>query len=61
MNNRGRSTSLLVAGAVGAAAMYGITRMNRNGGFRQLAQRARNNQAMENMRDNLPNMGNTDL
>ncbi|ARI76897.1 hypothetical protein [Halobacillus mangrovi] len=60
--NRGRGTSMLIAGAVGAAAMWGVTRMNRNGGgFRQMARRARNSQPMENMRDAMPNMGNNNL
>ncbi|CDQ21321.1 hypothetical protein [Halobacillus karajensis] len=47
MNGRQNGTSWLAlgtAGAIGAAAMYGVSRMNRNGGAQQMAQRARNSQ-----------------
>ncbi|MCA0972066.1 hypothetical protein LCM20_15775 [Halobacillus litoralis] len=33
--------ALGTAGALGAAAMYGVTRMNQNGGFGQLAENTR--------------------
>ncbi|MFC7061689.1 hypothetical protein [Halobacillus seohaensis] len=56
---QGRRNSFLAlgtAGAIGAATMYGVSRMNRNGGFKQVAERAKNNQAMQNLQNTLPNM-----
>lgn len=59
MNGRQNGTSWLAlgtAGAIGAAAMYGVSRMNRNGGVQQMAQRARNSQPAQNMQKALPDM-----
>ncbi|WP_101842503.1 hypothetical protein [Halobacillus sp. Marseille-P3879] len=59
MNGRRNGTSWLAlgtAGAIGAAAMYGFSRMNRNGGMQQLTQRARQSRPVQNMQKALPDM-----
>ncbi|QAS52266.1 hypothetical protein [Halobacillus litoralis] len=60
MNGRQNGSSWLslgTAGAIGAAAMYGMSRINRNGGAKQMAERARNSQPVQNMQNTLPNFG----
>ncbi|MBM7551857.1 hypothetical protein [Thalassobacillus pellis] len=55
--NRGNSwVALGTAGAIGAAAMYGISRMNRNGGLQQMAHNAQNSPAMKNLQQAVPGM-----
>ncbi|RWZ58031.1 hypothetical protein EQV77_09595 [Halobacillus fulvus] len=53
--------ALGAAGAIGAAAMYGATRMNRNNGWEQMADQARNvipNQPMQQMGSSIQDAGN---
>ncbi|SDZ77187.1 hypothetical protein SAMN05421743_101142 [Thalassobacillus cyri] len=61
--NQGQRNTWLAlgtAGVVGAAAMYGISRMNRNGGLQQLTQNAQNSQVMKSIQNNLP-QGNNEV
>lgn len=46
--------ALGTAGAIGAAAMYGMNRMNRNGGVQQAGQNIQNSQVAQSLKNALP-------
>lgn len=54
MGRRNSWLALGTAGAIGAAAMYGINRMNRNGGMQQVGQNVQNSEMAQNLQNALP-------